>query len=128
MGKLINIIARFTFGTILIVFGLNQFFHFIRLDNYSTEALYLIQAFQQSNYILYSVGIIQIILGIALFINKRILLGLILFAPILLNILLFHFFNDLFGLIKVLPTFLLYSYFVFYYRKVIKNIFKQLDI
>lgn len=128
MERIIHITARFSFSFVLIFFGLNQFFHFMPNPNYPTEAQNLIDAFQHSGYIFYTVGTTQIVLGITLLINKYIPLGLLLFAPILVNVLLFHLCVDIAGLSKVLPTLLLYTYFIFRHKSLFISIFKCLSL
>ena len=127
MQRIIDFIARFSFSFVLILFGLNQFFHFLPNPDYPAKAQELISAFQHSGYIFYTVGTVQITLGIMLLINKYIPLGLLLFAPILVNVLLFHLCVDIAGLPKVLPTLLLYSFFVFRYKSHLIPVLKNLS-
>lgn len=128
MERIIHITARFSFSFILIFFGLNQFFHFLPDPNYPTEAQNLMDAFQHSGYIFYTVGTTQIALGITLLINKYIPLGLLLFAPILVNVLLFHLCADIEGLSKVLPILLLYAYSIFRHKLLFISILKSLSL
>lgn len=116
MQKILDCIVRFSFSFMLIFFGLNQFLHFLPDPSYSAEAQAIIEAFQRSGYILYAVGILQLIVGGMLLIDRWVPFGMLLFAPILINVLLFHLRADVAGLPKVLPTFLLYVYFIFKYR------------
>lgn len=128
MQKVINIIARFSFSFVLIFFGSNQFFHFLSNPSYPAKAQELISAFHNSGYIFYAVGAAQILLGITMLINKYIPLGLLLFAPILVNVLLFHLCLDIAGSAKTLPTLLLYFYFVFKYKSHFVLLFKSLSV
>lgn len=128
MQRIIHIIARFSFSFILIFFGLNQFLHFLPHHGFPPEAQALFDAFQNAGYILNAVGFVQILLGITLLFNRYVPLALMLFAPILVNVLLFHLCVDIGGLPKVVPTLLLYSYFVFKYRNLFNIVIKKLAV
>lgn len=126
MQKILDCIVRFSFSFMLIFFGLNQFLHFLPDPSYPAEAQAIIEAFQRSGYILYAVGILQLIVGGMLLIDRWVPFGVLLFAPILINVLLFHLRADVAGLPKVLPTFLLYVYFIFKYRSRFISVFINL--
>ena len=126
MQRIIHIVARFSFSFILLFFGLNQFLHFLPSHHFPPEAQALFNAFHQAGYILHAVGFVQILLGIVLFFNKYVPIGLVLFAPILVNVILFHVCVDIGGIPKALPTLLLYAYFVFKHRNLFNLITKQL--
>src|SRR5690606_297742 len=128
MQRIIHITARFSFSFVLILFGLNQFLHFLPDSTYPDEAQALVHAFQHSGYIFYAVGTVQMVLGIMLLTNRCIPLGLLFFAPILVNVLLFHICVDIAGFPKVLPTLLLYTYFIFRYKSLFTSLFKRLSV
>src|SRR5690606_32931681 len=89
-NKILYTIFRFGFCAMLLFFGVNQFFHFLPEHVYPKDAQALITAFSNAGYIFSAVGALQLLLGITLLFNKNIPLGLLLFAPILANIILFH--------------------------------------
>lgn len=128
MQRVIHVIARFSFSFILIFFGLNQFLHFLPHQGFPPDAQALFDAFQNAGYILNAVGFLQILLGIALLFNRYVPLALVLFAPILVNVVLFHLCVDIGGLPKVLPTLFLYVYFLFEHRSIFNVVIKKLTV
>lgn len=72
-----------------------------------------------SGYILYTVAILEIIIGLLLLLKKWVPFSLILLAPISINILLFHLFLDVSGLavaiaIVAINIILIYKYWKSY--------------
>lgn len=128
MQEIIHITVRVSFSFVLILFGLNHFFYFLPDPGYGAEAQALVRAFRNSGYIFYAVGAVQIAFGITLLINQYIPLGLLLFTPILVNVLLFHLCVDIVGLPKTLPILLLYTYYIFRYKSLFSSLFKSLSL
>lgn len=88
--KIIGIIARILLGAIFAFFGANLLFNFLHapvppgiLGQYMT-------ALFASHYII-AIGLFQVIGGILLLVNRYVPLGLVILAPIIVNILLVHF-------------------------------------
>ena len=85
-----TVIARFLLGLIFLVFGLNNFLHFIPASPPpSGTAGQFVGALFISNYLVV-VFLLQIIPAVLLLINRYVPLALTLLAPIIVNILLFH--------------------------------------
>jgi uncharacterized membrane protein YphA (DoxX/SURF4 family) len=113
--KIATIIARVLLGLIFVVFGSNIFLHFIPMPPPSpgllgdfTKALFL------SHY-LHIVAVFQIIGGLLLLIGRFVPLGLLLLAPVIVNIDLVHILMDPSGLpmaavISILLVFLIWRY------------------
>ena len=113
--KVATIIARVLLGLIFVVFGSNIFLHFIpmpppppTLAGDFTKALFL------SHY-LHVVAVFQIIGGLLLLIGRFVPLGLVLLAPVVVNIDLVHLLLDPSGLpmaavISILLIFLIWRY------------------
>src|SRR5437762_13748940 len=113
--KIATIIARVLLGLIFVVFGSNIFLHFIPMSppppgpvGDFTKALFL------SHY-LHVVAVFQIIGGLLLLIGRFVPLGLVLLAPVVVNIDLVHLLLDPSGLpiaivISILLVFLLWRY------------------
>lgn len=83
--------ARLLLGLLLVVFGANKFGGFLPVPDLSPEAGAYWGAIMSAN-ILYVVGAVELLSGIALLANKFVPLALIANVPVLVNILLFHFF------------------------------------
>jgi putative oxidoreductase len=87
--KITSIIARFLLGLIFLVFGLNGFFHFIRMPPPTGVAGQFMGALFVSQYLVV-VFALQLIGAVLLLINHYVPLALAILAPIIFNILLFH--------------------------------------
>jgi uncharacterized membrane protein YphA (DoxX/SURF4 family) len=110
-----TIVARVLLGLIFVVFGSNIFLHFIPMPPPSpglvgdfTKALFL------SHY-LHVVAVFQIVGGLLLLIGRFVPLGLLLLAPVIVNIDLVHTLMDPSGLpmasvISILLVFLVWRY------------------
>ena len=113
--KIATIIARVLLGLIFVVFGSNIFLHFIPMPPPSpglvgdfSKALFL------SHY-LHVVAVFQIVGGLLLLIGRFVPLGLLLLAPVIVNIDLVHILMDPSGLpmasvISILLVFLVWRY------------------
>jgi len=113
--KIATIVARVLLGLVFVVFGSNIFLHFIPMPSPPptlagdfTKALFL------SHY-LHVVAVFQIIGGLLLLIGRFVPLGLVLLAPVVVNIDLVHLLLDPSGLpmaavISILLIFLIWRY------------------
>ena len=93
-------IVRILLGFILLVFGLNKLLPepFIPLPELPEKAGDFMTSLGATGYVLKTVGIIEICIGILLLLKKWVAFGLIVLVPISLNILLFHLFLDVSGI------------------------------
>jgi putative oxidoreductase len=82
-------IARLLLALIFVFFGLNGFLHFLPMPPPPGLAGQYAGALYQSHHI-HIVWALQIISGILLLINRYVPLALVILAPIIVNILLFH--------------------------------------
>ena len=113
--KIATIIARVLLGLVFVVFGSNIFLHFIPMPPLPpgplgdfTKALFV------SHY-LHFVAVFQIVGGLLLLIGRFVPLGLVLLAPVIVNIDLVHVLMDPSGLpmavvISLLELFLIWRY------------------
>ena len=108
----------------LLLFGFNQFLHFLPEHSYPDKAQEFITALNHSQYVFYTVGLTQIALAVALLFKKYISLALIIFTPVLVNVILFHLFLDTGGLLKVIPTLICFVYFTYQYRYYFAHLLK----
>ena len=87
--KITALIARYLLGLIFLVFGLNGFLHFIPMPPMTGLAAQFMGALFLSHYLV-PIFLLQVIPAILLLINRFVPLALVLLAPIIANIVLFH--------------------------------------
>ena len=95
--KIVAIIARILLGLTFFVFGLNGFLNFIPAHLPGGVAGDFLITLIHSHYILL-IAATEVIGGLLLLINRFVLLGLALLAPVLVNILAYHLTMDHSGL------------------------------
>lgn len=98
MNKL-SLVVRFLFGLMLIVFGLNKFFGFLPMPEMSGDAAAFMAGLAQSGYFMPMIGGLMIIGGASILMNKYTALMIMILAPVVLNIVLFHLFLDMQGIV-----------------------------
>jgi putative oxidoreductase len=113
--KIAILISRVLLGLVFLVFGLNQFFHFIPMEMPAGEAGDFIMGLVKSRYFIPLLGTFQTLCGISLLTNRFVPLALVILFPINLNILLFHLVLAPDGMITGVVTlglniFLMYAY------------------
>lgn len=109
-------VIRYLFGAAMTFFGICNLFQLLPQHEFAGEAGKLMQAFTDSGYILQAVGLTQLLLGTALLFNRFIPLALLLFAPIALNVFLFHLFLDIDSILMAMPVIGM-TIFLFLYHK-----------
>jgi putative oxidoreductase len=87
--KIAVLVARILLGLIFVFFGLNGLLNFLPSPPIPGLAGQSVGALVASHYVL-AVAALQVIGGILLLIGRYIPLGLVILAPIIVNILLFH--------------------------------------
>lgn len=87
--KIVTLIARNLLGLIFVVFGLNGFLHFIPMPPPTGLAGQYFSVLSASHYMV-PVFLLQLIGGVLLLANRFVPLALVLLAPVIVNILLFH--------------------------------------
>lgn len=94
-------IIRILLGIVLLAFGLNKLLPspFIPLPELPQKAGDFMTSLGATGYVLKTVGLIEIGIGILLLLKKWVAFALIALVPISLNILLFHLFLDVSGII-----------------------------
>ena len=116
MKHRIYTVIRYLFGVAMTFFGISNLFKLLPQHQFSGEAGKLMLAFADSGYILQAVGLTQLLLGIALLVNRFIPFALLLFAPVAVNVLLFHLFLDISGILMAMPVIGITT-FLFIYNK-----------
>lgn len=117
MNSMFTKIVRVLLGLLLVLFGLNKLLPtpFIPLPEMPDKAANFMISLGATGYVLKTVGLLEIIIGILLLSKKWIAFALVLLAPISLNILLFHLFLDLPGIggaliVSILNGILIYKH------------------
>jgi putative oxidoreductase len=87
--KIAVLIARILLGLVFLVFGLNDFLHFMPNPPIPGDAGVLANLMFTHGWITFH-GILYIIAGILLIIGRFVPVGLVILGPILVNVLLFH--------------------------------------
>ncbi|WP_260735540.1 DoxX family membrane protein [Tunturiibacter lichenicola] len=111
--KIAVVIARILLGLVFLVFGLNNFFHFMPNQPIPGDAGVLAGVLFRHGWFTFH-GLLEVIAGILLLVGRYVPVALVLLGPILVNILMFHLTlaaGILPGLIcTVLEVFLIYAY------------------
>jgi uncharacterized membrane protein YphA (DoxX/SURF4 family) len=118
MNSKFTSIVRVLLGILLLLSGINKFCRF--LPNPIGD---FIESFGQVNYILPVVGVFEIIIAAMLLIKKWVAFALILLVPISLNILLFHLYLNLSGIIPALVLVALNGILVYKYWRCYRPLF-----
>jgi len=111
-------VVRVLFGISMLTFGLNAFLYFIPQPEtpLSDGAMAFSTALFQTGYMLPLIGVTQLVVGALLLINRFVPLSLVLFAPFILNAILFHTFLEHNGL-PMAALYLVFGVFLaWYYR------------
>lgn len=90
--KTLPLILRLALGSIFLVYGLDGFFHFMSNNLASEKATNFIGAIIDSGYLWTLLKVGETVGGAMLLLNLYVPLALVLLAPIVVNILCFHFF------------------------------------
>lgn len=122
MNKLI-VILRIVLGAMLIVFGLNKFIGFLPDFEFANPEAGIFFGALASSYVLKTVGLVEVIVGLLLVINKAVPFALVLMAPISVNIILFHATLDPANIGPGAFVFLVNSFLIFKYWNSYKTLF-----
>lgn len=87
--KIAVIIARVLLGLIFLIFGFNNFFHFIPGQLPPGDANVLSEIMFKHGWVTFH-GVLYVIAGVLLLIGRYVPVALTILGPILVNILLFH--------------------------------------
>lgn len=90
--KLAPTIARYLLGLIFVVFGLNFWLHFLPAPAFGQRAMAFFGALMDSGYLMQVDKLFELAAGLLLLLGLYVPLALVLLAPIVLNIVLFHVF------------------------------------
>lgn len=116
MNKTLELVLRLLAGIILVVFGANKFFNFIptpELPDGDLKTFFM--GMMASHYLLYLVGLVEVVVGLLFIFKKWMPFALVLLAPVSVNIVLTHLFLEPKGIamgavIFVINILLIYTY------------------
>lgn len=95
MNKTLELVLRWLVGLMMLVFGANKFLHFIPTpDMEESDLTTFFQGVMASKYLIFLVGIVEMLVGILFITKKWMPFALVLLAPISVNIVLIHLFLD----------------------------------
>ncbi|NND63031.1 MAG: DoxX family membrane protein [Flavobacteriaceae bacterium] len=119
MNSTFTKILKILLALVLLAFGLNKFIGFLPLPELPENASSFMTSLDATGYVLPAIGVLEIVIGLMLLLNKWVPFALILLAPISVNIILFHLFLDLPDIggalvITVLNVILIYKYWKAY--------------
>ena len=121
MSKAI-MVARILLGLMFFVFGLNGILHFLHMDTMTGDAGTLATIMAQHGWMTF-VSILQVVGGLLLLVGRYVPLGLVILAPIIVNILLFHFLLAPSGVGPGLLAALLAVFLIWGYRRSFRGLF-----
>ena len=85
-------IARFSLGCILLMFGLNYFLKFLPAPEMTLEAGRFLKALNDTGYMMVMVACVELISAVLFLLNRFVPLAVLLILPGIFNILMFHLF------------------------------------
>jgi len=88
--KIVSMIARLLLGVTFLVFGLNLFLHFLPMGPMPTGLAGQFFGVLAASHYIYAVAVFQVVPAILLLANRYVPLGLVLLAPVIVNIDLVH--------------------------------------
>ncbi len=112
------VVARYLMGLPLLVFGLNGFLNFIPQPETAMPegAAVFAGALVESGYMMQLIAVTLLVVGLLLVVNRFVPLALALFAPFILNSVLFHVFLERSGLPIAVVFLVLELYLAWAYR------------
>ncbi|GEQ84918.1 hypothetical protein ULMS_04260 [Patiriisocius marinistellae] len=124
MNSTFTTILRTILGLALLVFGANKLYPFIPIFDMAPAAANFMDSLQSTGYVLYVVALLEIIIGFMLVFKKFVPFALILLAPIALNILLFHIFLDVSGILVAVIIVAINGILIYKYWKTYRPLFQ----
>jgi len=124
MKSKLTLVLNILLGVLLIVFGSNKFIGFLPDLAFSNPAAGELFNALASSYILKTVGLIEILIGILLVFRKIVPFALTLLAPISVNIVLFHITLDPANIAPAAFVFVVNTFLIYVNWDAYKNLFK----
>lgn len=109
-------VSRVLLGLLLISGGINNLLGRNPVADPTPEGNWFLGVLQQTGYLLQAVALTEIVVGVLLLSGYFLPLALVLFAPIMLNIFLFHIFLQFAGVGAALVAAIFYGHLVYIHR------------
>jgi uncharacterized membrane protein YphA (DoxX/SURF4 family) len=113
---------RIFLGTMFIVFGLNGFFGFITVPPMNEAATKFMTALEETGYFIPMLKGIEVVTGCMLLTGYKVPLALVMLAPIVVNIFMFHFVIAASGIIFALVLLGIYCTLLVAYKQSFKKL------
>ena len=107
--------ARFMFALIMIGFGINYFYPVIHPKLESAGTFFLL-ALDRTNYMMPMIKLIEMLVAILFLLNRFVHVGLILIAPVLVNVFMFHLMLERSGLLLIIFLWILWGIIAYFRR------------
>lgn len=98
MNSTFTKLIRFLLAILLIAIGLNKFLNYIPVPDIPEDASSFMSSLRATGYVLPVLGVIEILIGSLLLINRWVAFALLALVPISVNILLYHLFLNIPGI------------------------------
>ena len=124
MNSTFTTILRMLLGVSLLIFGMNKFIAFIPIFDMAPAAANFMESLNSTGYVLYVVASLELLIGGLLLFKKWVPFALILLAPIVVNILLFHLFLDVSGMFVTVLMLAITGVLIYKYWKSYSSLFQ----
>ena len=124
MNSTFTTILRMLLGVSLLIFGMNKFFAFIPIFDMAPAAANFMESLNSTGYVLYVVASLELLVGGLLLFKKWVPFALVLLAPIVVNILLFHLFLDVSGMFVAVLMLAITGVLIYKYWKSYSSLFQ----
>lgn len=127
MNSMFTTILRLLLGLSLVLFGINKFYPLpvFPIFEMPSAAANFLESLKNTGYVFYVVALLEIIIGGMLLLKKWVPFALILLAPISLNILLFHLFLNISGLVVAIVIIAINATLIYKYWKAYRPLFQN---
>ena len=123
MKNALSKVIQWVFGLVLIFFGLNGFLQFMPSPEFNEVGSAFLGALFSTGYIFPLMSAVWIVIGILFLLNRWSAFGAVVIFPISLNLIFFHLFLDVTGILFGLIVFVLNIYLLWVYRNTYKPLF-----
>ena len=124
MKNFTNII-RILLGALILFSGANKFGHWLNASFMHDAMDWVVNLSNLgAGFIIYGIGLLEIIVGTALIVNKFVTLAALALLPLMVAILIFHMFLDLSGIAIALIVFAMNVFILFEHRDQITGLFQ----
>lgn len=117
-------IPRVLLGLIFFVFGLNKLFLFLPVPEMPEPAVSFMSALVATGYFMVVLALTEVVAGALLLVNRFVPLALILLAPVVVQILLFHLFLAPDGLVIAIVLVALEAWLAWVYRDAFRDVLR----